>query len=312
MNLGAPSENREKSANPKNVKPPSRPASHREKPVAQFRKKIQAIDLSHSRDQTDYGQHGPREYRKLHRLHDNVNKGLSVAIIGAKTPTFSYAAGLQPQISFLNRSVRTSKPNDKPSSDYDDGWMDDLPSPSSLLDNNRSKSKRLLEGNIYQAADEVALDGDSSPRPADHEDDDYSATISNDTRRKTIDLDNRRCAADQREMENLPLPELPIMTFGQWDGIKSIESDDRLFCSVDSRPQTISPLEKRKLAAGPESPRPKEKLGVERRSRTVSPQISGDLSKDDFHKAKKRRVSDSPNKSFGCHQLIEKVNLKLP
>lgn len=241
-----------------------------------------------------YAQHG-REYQKLHKLHNNVNKGLSVPIIGTRTPTFSYATGSQPQISFLNLSVSTSNLSGKPSSDYGDGWMDDFPSPSLLLDNNRSNSKRLLERNIPQAPEKAAFDGDSASSHAGHEDDgDWTKTF-NEEKRKTIDLKPRCCAIDQRGTSTPPLPKLPRVVFGKWEGMKSIGSDDRLFCSVDSPEKTTSPLEKRKLAASPEPLRPEEKPDIERRSRTVSPQIFRYSSDNEFHRAKKRRVSDSSN-----------------
>lgn len=276
----------------KGVKPTPRPASHRRNLVAQRRRNIQAIDLSHSGDQNEYAQHGPHEYRKLHRLHTDVNKGFSVPIIGAK---LSYAARSQPQISFLNHSVSSSNPNSKPSSGYDDGWMDDFPSPSSLLDNSRSNSKRLLETKNFQAADKAALGGDSASSHANHQDDDDPAITLADEKCKKTDLNARCYEIYQGGISTPPLPKLPRVAFEQWQGIESISSDNRLFCSVDSPQQATSPLEKRKLAAGPELLRPGEKLDVKRRSRTDSPQVLGSSLENDSHWAKKRRVSDPSN-----------------
>lgn len=293
-NSGALSENRGKPANPKGVKPPQRPAPHRGKPVAQRRKNIQSIDLSHSGDQNGYTQHGPREYRKLQRLNTNVNKGASAPIIRAETPNFSYAAGSQPQISFLNHPVSTSVPTGKPSSGCDDGWMDDFPSPSILLDKEKSNNAYAL-GCIFSspAAEQAASNSNSASTHAGYEDDHNSAITLSDRKRKAIDLESGPCAIDQRETSTPPLPELPRVASVQREGLQYIESDDRLFCSVDSPNQTTSPMEKRKVAAGPELLRLKETPTIERRPRTVSPQIFGTTSENDFPRAKKRRVSDA-------------------
>lgn len=292
--MSALSENREKPGYPKGVKPTPRPAPDRGKPVAQRRQKIQAIDLSHSRDQNGYAQHGPREYRKLHRLHTDVNKGVSAPIIRGRTPTFSYTTGSQPQISFLNHSVSTSIPNCKPSSDYDDGWMDDFPSPSVLLDNDKRNGIHPLACNFSsRAVEKAALDGDLASIHADHEDDDNPATILRDKKRKTIDLESSPYAIDQRETCTSPLPELPRVVLVQREDLQCNESDDRPFCSVNSPQQTTSPLEKQRLAADPEVLRLKETPAIERRSRTDSPQIFRNSSQNDGPRAKKRRVSDS-------------------
>lgn len=294
INLGALSETRGNSADLKGVRPTPSTASYPEKPAAQRRKNIQAIDLSYNGDQNKDAQHRPREYRKSHGHRTNMNNGLSVPISRARTQTFSCAARSQPQISFLNCTVSTSNPNDKTSSVHGEVWMDDLPSPSLLLDNNRSNSKRLLGSNLSsQVANEAALEGNLTSSHADHENDENPGIISNDEIRKTNDINPHRSATDQRGTGTPPLPGLPRAAFGPWEGIKSIESDGRLFFSTDNPQQTTSPLEKRKLAAGPELMPLREMLDTERRSRTFSPEIFGNSSQNDFHKAKKRRVSDS-------------------
>lgn len=291
MNLGAHSKTRENPAKPKGVKPTPRPASHRGKPVLQRRKNIQAIDLSHSGDQNGYTQHGHCDHRNLHRLHTDVNKGVSVPIIGANTPIFSYTAESQPQISFLNHSVSTSDPNGKPSSEYDDGWMDDFPSPSLLLDNQQSNSIRSSRCKFSsQAAEKTALDGDSTSIFADY---DNPITTLNEKKRKTIDLEASRYAMDQMETSKPTLPELPTAVLGPGEVFQCVQSDYRLFCSADSPQQKTSPLEKRKLAAGPEVLQPKETLAIERHPRTVSARIFEYSSENDHPRAKKRKVNDS-------------------
>lgn len=274
--------------------------------MAQRQKNIQAIDLSHGGDQNGYPQHGRCGYRELHRPHANVKQGVTVPIIRARTPTFSYAAGSQPQISFLNHSISTSNPNSKPSSDYDDdGWMDDFPSPSLLLDIDKSNSIHLLECDFsFQAAEKAALDGDSASIHADYEDVDNPATTLNDKKRKTIEFEASPYATDQRETSTPPLPALPRVILEHREDFQCIESDDRLFCSVGSHQLTTSPMETRKMSACPELLRLKETPLVEGRSSTVSPEIFGNSSENDYPKAKKRRVSNSS----GEQGLLSSIN----
>ena len=221
-----------------------------------------------------------------------MNKGVSAPIIRARTPTFRCAAGSQPQISFSNHPVSTSVPNGEPSSGYDDGWMDDFPSPSILLDKDSRNSVYPL-GCIFSspAAEQAASNGDSASIHAGFEDDHIPAITLSDKKRKVIELECGPCAIDQRETSTSPLPELPRVALVRREGLQCIESDDRLFCSVNSPKQTTSPIEKRKLAADPEVLRLKETPTVERRSRTGSPQIFGTSSGSDCPRAKKRRVS---------------------
>ena len=172
--------------------------------------------------------------------------------------------------------------------------MDDFPSPSLLLDIDKSNSIHLLGCNFSsQAAEKVPLDGDSASIHADYEDDDNPATTLNDKKRKTSEFKASPYAKDQKETSTPPLPALPRVVLEQREDFRCIESDGRLFCSVDSHQQTSSPLEKRKMAACPELLRLKETPLVERRSSTASPEIFGNSSENDYPKAKKRRVSNS-------------------
>lgn len=223
-----------------------------------------------------------------------MNKGVSAPIIRAKTPIFSNVAGFQPQISFLNHSNSTSIPNGKPLSDDDDGWMDDFPSPSILLDNDKSRSMHPVGCSFSsQAAEKAALAGDSVSINVDYEDVHNPISTLNSKKRKTIDPEASPCAVDQRETSTPPLPEISRVVLVQQEGLQCVESDDRLFCSVDTPQQTTSPLEKQKLAIDPEVLQLKETPAIERRSRTISPQICGNSSENDCPRAKKRRMSGS-------------------
>lgn len=104
---------------------------------------IEAIDLASSEASGGNERTLPKAFRSLNRLHDNVTKGRSAAMEIKKQPFFDNAKGGQLQISFLNKDASSEKSSDKPSTDYDDNWMDDLPSPTTLLRNPRGKSSPL-------------------------------------------------------------------------------------------------------------------------------------------------------------------------
>lgn len=75
---------------------------------------------------------GPQTPKNLNRLHSSVQKTAPVDLITQRKPVFSYAKGRQPSLSFLDETVQDSG---KVSSDYDDNWMADFPSPSALVEN---------------------------------------------------------------------------------------------------------------------------------------------------------------------------------
>lgn len=95
--------------------------------------RIERVNLAQGRDQDDYTKFGPRDYRKLHQIHEKVTKASPVPTIGHTKPSYSYSKGEQPRVSFLSEAADSISPLEKTSSDYDDNWMDDLPSPSALL-----------------------------------------------------------------------------------------------------------------------------------------------------------------------------------
>lgn len=164
-----------------------------------------------------------------------------------------------------------------------------------LLNPNRSNIELLTERNIPQVAGGTAIDGGSASRHADHEDEGNSTTMLKMSKRQIANLETRYCTIDQRETSTPPLPELRRFVSGQWEDMKSLGSDDRLFYSAGSLEKTTSPLEKVKLVASQEILRPKEISDNKRRSRTISPQIRRGSPDNDVHTAKKRRVSHSSN-----------------
>jgi len=94
---------------------------------------IHVVDMTNVRDDDEYAKVGPRDYKSLHRLHQKVNKPGPARILPQIKPKFSYTQGDQPQFSFLGSTSRMPMDTDHTSSDYGDGWMDDLPSTSVLL-----------------------------------------------------------------------------------------------------------------------------------------------------------------------------------
>lgn len=97
-------------------------------------KKIETINLAHTRDPIEYAKVAPRAYRSLHQLHEKVNRSSSATPVLSNTkPSFSYKKGDQPRLTFLSQSATPGKKDQDRSSDYGAAWMDDLPSPTDLL-----------------------------------------------------------------------------------------------------------------------------------------------------------------------------------
>lgn len=95
--------------------------------------RIGRVYPAQGRDRDDYTKFGPRDFKKLHQLHEKVTKASPVPTIGHTKPSYSYSKGEQPRISFRSKAADSISPLGKMSSDYEDNWMDDLPSPSALL-----------------------------------------------------------------------------------------------------------------------------------------------------------------------------------
>ena len=110
--------------------------------------RIERVGLAQGRGRDDYAKVGPRDYRNLHRLHENVTKASPVPTIGQAKSSHSYSKGDQPQLSFLSKAASPVSQPEKTFSDYDDSWMDDLPSPSALLGQKRQTDTATTEGPI--------------------------------------------------------------------------------------------------------------------------------------------------------------------
>ena len=93
-----------------------------------------AYEFEPRRASLEYAGVGPRNFKKLNRLHEKINKDLPRRIMPSVKPSLPCSNGAWSQPSFLmqdNRILETANN----SSDYEDDWMDDLPSTSDLLGN---------------------------------------------------------------------------------------------------------------------------------------------------------------------------------
>ncbi|KAL8851700.1 MAG: hypothetical protein Q9221_003431 [Calogaya cf. arnoldii] len=96
-------------------------------------KGIETVDLAYKKDANEYAKVAPRAYKSLHQLHEKVNKDNRTPVLTDIKPSFSYKKGEQPSFSFLSQTASSSKRKEEPSSDYDSGFLDDLPSPSAFI-----------------------------------------------------------------------------------------------------------------------------------------------------------------------------------
>ena len=173
---------------------------------------------------------GLRDYKTLHQLHEKVNNAPPAQVITRAKPTFQYTAGAQPKLSFLGQTA------DEPettivSSDYEDDWMDDVPSTSAIL-------MKLTQ----TAGPQSGHASRYSEKSFEHETSDLEAAM--------IGLDDSTLMArESGEVTQLALREEAVehnmqptledlpATFGAPEEART----ERLFLSTDSpeRPQTV-------------------------------------------------------------------------
>jgi ATP-dependent DNA helicase HFM1/MER3 len=91
---------------------------------------VETIDLADSLSPVPYSKVAPREHRKLHNLHESVQKNESDASVRLpkRKPQFSYASGAEPDLPFL-RNSQSGKEDGMFDAEVSD---DDLPSPSNM------------------------------------------------------------------------------------------------------------------------------------------------------------------------------------
>lgn len=99
---------------------------------------VEVIDLSKTSPPVTYPDVAPRDYRKLHKLHTNIQKDSSVRL-SKNPPTFSYASGDVPNLSLIDTGA--SRNERKEESDSFDSDEFEFPSPSAVL----SRSKKVAK-----------------------------------------------------------------------------------------------------------------------------------------------------------------------
>ncbi|KAL8674416.1 MAG: hypothetical protein Q9168_001208 [Polycauliona sp. 1 TL-2023] len=215
---------------------------------------IERVNLAHKKDANEYAKVAPRAYRSLHQLHESVSKDERTPTLSNVKPSFSYKKGEQPTFSFLGQTASSGKPNEEPSSDYDAGFLDDLPSPSTLLKTN------------HKARDDVDLPTvDYEDTRVDYDifglEDDAVGVDSRYSEDAPIETENRADPAIIADieyddaMEDLGLGSyVDASPYFQGPQPKLIEPGlppNKLFMSTDSPQKPTSPSVKRKT---PESP----------------------------------------------------------
>lgn len=192
---------------------------------------IHVVDMTGRRDDNEYAKVGPRDYRNLHRLHEKVNKPAPTRILSQSKPTFSYDQGKQPRLSFLQKG-KESCDGDRISSDYDDDWMDDLPSTSVLLTRAPGKDK------VPETSLQIQAPGDFQVESA------TASTLIGDE------------AADIPFEEDISDVEAAMVGLDDSRRMSSPHREDRLFLSTDSPEKPPSVQKKRQLVAVHEDPPP--------------------------------------------------------
>lgn len=219
------------------------------------RKVIDRVNLAHKKDANEYAKVAPRAYRSLYQLHEKINKDSRTPTMSNIKPSFSYKEGEQPTFSFLGAAASSSKRTEEPSSDYDTGFLDDLPSPSALLRTSReakhdvdlpkvdNKDSRAGEDTFALEPEELGENGSYAEVAQGKGESDDEAAIFADTEY-------------EEAMENLGsggcVEASPYFQDAQPKRVEDCTSYDKLFISTDSPRKPSSPNVKR-VNSGPPS-----------------------------------------------------------
>lgn len=149
---------------------------------------IETVNLAGSQMLGGYEKKLPKALRNLDRLHDSVSKGRSTALANTEQPLFDYTKGGQQQMSFPNKDDNAPRSSDKPSTDYDADWMDDLPSPSALLGNLRKNPGPLPEHALSTDDENGWSGGLAFPSALLRQNDAATKNYPNDDSQKGFDL----------------------------------------------------------------------------------------------------------------------------
>ncbi|KAL8695129.1 MAG: hypothetical protein Q9218_000297 [Villophora microphyllina] len=216
-------------------------------------KDVETVDLSHKRDLDAYDKVAPRAYRSLHRLHEKTSSSGKATIASNTKPTFSYKKSEQPSFTFLSQLADSDGKVEGPSSDYEAGWMDDLPSPSALVQTSNDKGSRLEESTSGNH-ELLCEDGTFAFQDDSHDKKDFfkAQPLMNDSH---AEMSN---SFDEGLEETVgPLNSAEDFKVSQYfndehGGHKTVQTGDpKLFMSTDSPEKPSSPPIKRKMGEVP-------------------------------------------------------------
>ena len=96
---------------------------------------IETVDLAQGRRPEGYIKRVPQPFQGLKRLHESIGKDATVSGLSNTKPTFSYKKGNLPKFGFLNQAPQAADQDIDSFSEDGTDWMNDLPSPSTLVNN---------------------------------------------------------------------------------------------------------------------------------------------------------------------------------
>lgn len=205
---------------------------------------IHTVEPNRGRDPEEYGKDSPRDYKKLHHFHERSSKTPSVRFMLKPKTSVPSLEGAQSQLSFLGQK-QDHLVADNVSSEYEDDWMDDLPSTSDLLGQpteERVPPDKPCQSNFDEPPDE----GDSDLEAALIGLDDSTVVAENVEDIQTLAVPNNGDGGwesytirDERE-KNPAYQHLPA------EPARS-SRPERLFLSTDSPEKTESSIVKRKV-----------------------------------------------------------------
>ena len=198
--------------------------------------------LESRRASLEYAGVGPRDFKKLNRLHEKINKDLPRRIMPSAKPLLPCSNGAWPQPSFLMQNNKNLEITSS-SSDYEDDWMGDLPSTSDLLGKPNKAIEMPTEARVEHSDCEIsdletALAGlhDSIVMAKGMGDIRETAMPEADVAWETYDLREEH----EKDAQQHPLPA----------DVARRSSTTRLFLSTDSPEKVENSNHKRKTSVG--------------------------------------------------------------
>ena len=193
---------------------------------------IQTVDLSSSKYREEYLKNGPKALRDLNKLHGKVSKNTPTPTVTRVKPTSLHGNGGSLPVLFLHKEIDDDTVF-KESSDYDDAWMDDLPSPTRLLKEDTDPAT-YFELNSAGSSAVHGLDWDLELgfNEVDDVHAPISTTVSNALTPSDQDIGQEGERKDQSDYANMisePLDLPDVLGL-----VPKREKEERIFLSTDS------------------------------------------------------------------------------